>query len=58
MEDIHNELKTPFKFVGEMIFEKTIKTIVDQSNKYTLSTNHFELKTTEKEIKLFISLYL
>ena len=53
-----NGLKTPYEYVRDLITDTMLENVAKQSNIYGLSKSGLELKTTKKEIEIFIGLYL
>ncbi|GFN83839.1 PiggyBac transposable element-derived protein 3 [Plakobranchus ocellatus] len=58
VEQPPNELKTPYMYFKDLITDAMIDNVSTQSNFYGLSKSDIELKTTNKEIEIFIGLYL
>ena len=54
----NDSLKSPYEFFKALITDAMIETVVKQTNMYALQKSGQELKTTKKEIELFIGLYL
>lgn len=57
-ETVPDTLKTPFQFFSELITDDMLAKIEMESNMYGMSKSGIELKTTVKEIQIFIGLYL
>ena len=53
-----DELKTPYQYFTDLITDDMIEMTTFETNRYALSKHGIELKTTKKEIEIFIGLYL
>ena len=55
---IDGNLKTPYEFFKTIITDQMLEDVAEQTNMYAVQQNGASIRTTKKEIEIFIGLYL